>query len=177
MPNKNTTWDQYRCHKIYIPETKDKRISDTMEFYPKQCNIPYASSLEEAIVAIKNLAAALAYAKPSSPYLTTDEEIKELQTLKKIFTNKHTQPRVGTTINNTHSRVSPSTPNNNNNNDSNPQTRVPKGYTSPHDYKHIHDPSHRYPTRSSGDATRRYPTRLRASANSLLTIIEEKDEQ
>ena len=143
--------DHYKCHRIYISETKGERTSDTVEFHPKFCKMPYASSIDEALSAIKNLIAAVQKAQPKTPYSLKNEEVEGIKKLAKIFKRKQkdnaTQPRVVETQHN----------------DS--QQRVPQGHRQPHSYDNIRTPTHRY------------PTRVRNQANALETIKEEPNQE
>ena len=38
--------EYYRLHKAYNPKTRSERISDTVEFSPKQFNMPNMSSID-----------------------------------------------------------------------------------------------------------------------------------
>ena len=66
-PKDRKTWDyhtmegyclgpvlyHYKCHKIYIPETREARTTETVAFHPTYCKISYVLSIEEALIAIK----------------------------------------------------------------------------------------------------------------------------
>ena len=80
--------DHYKCHRIYIPETRGVRTADTVEFHPKHCKMPYASSIEEALIAIKNLIAAVKKGQPPSPLSLKDEEMEQFHNLSKLFKKK-----------------------------------------------------------------------------------------
>ena len=73
--------EHYRCHRIHITETRSERISDTVQFMPTHTKMPYASTLDEAIKAIKDLVAALSKAQPTSPISLQDEEIGDIKRL------------------------------------------------------------------------------------------------
>ena len=65
--------DHYKCHRIHIQKTRSERISDTVQFLPTHSKMPYASSLDEAIQAIKHLVSAISNAQPTSPFSLKDK--------------------------------------------------------------------------------------------------------
>ena len=127
------TMDHYKCHRIYIPATRGERTPDTVEFHPTYCKMPYASSIEEAKMVIKELIAAIQKAQPPSPYSLRNEEVTRIKKLSNIFkkklNNNSTPPRVVKGKNNA-------------------QQRVPKNHPTTHSYEHTRTPTHRYPTRN-----------------------------
>ena len=130
--------DHYKYHRVYIPETRGVRISDTVVFHPQYCKMPYASSIDEALQAIKNLISAVGKAQPPSPYSLKDEEMQGINTLAKLFKRKQreidTQPRVLNT-----QPISP-------------QQRVPQGHPQHHNYAYTRTPTHRYLKRTRNQA-------------------------
>lgn len=67
--------DHYKCHRVYILKTGEEKTSDTVEFHSKYFIMLYASSIDEALHAIKYLIAAVGKAQPQSPYSLKDEEV------------------------------------------------------------------------------------------------------
>ena len=59
--------EHYRFHKAYTPKTRSERISDTVEFLPKQFNMPQMSSKNAKIHAVQDLINALQNPTPASP--------------------------------------------------------------------------------------------------------------
>ena len=49
----------YICNKAYITKTRAERISDTVEFFPKQFNMPNMSSIDATFHAAQDLIYAL----------------------------------------------------------------------------------------------------------------------
>lgn len=86
--------DHFRYHRIYVKETRAKRISDTVQFIPTHCRMPYASSVDKALVALKNLVSAISKVKPESPFSLKDEEAESIKKLAKIFKRRKTTESV-----------------------------------------------------------------------------------
>ena len=92
-PNKRKTWaphavdayylgptfEHYRCHKVYVPTARSERIVETIQFFPKMCEIPTLSNQENAIIAATNLADALA-----QPNVHKDLGLKTMAAIKKL---------------------------------------------------------------------------------------------
>lgn len=67
-PNKCRTWaahgikgwyvgpapDHYRCHCVYIPQTRAEHITQSVEFFPHLYNLPFSSPKEAVIESAKN---------------------------------------------------------------------------------------------------------------------------
>lgn len=83
-----TSLDHYKCHRIYIPETRGVRTSNTVEFHPTYCKMSYVSSIEEALIEIKKLIASIGKTKTQSSFSLKDEKIENFQNLAKIFKKK-----------------------------------------------------------------------------------------
>ena len=56
--------EQYRCNKAYTPKTRAEIISDIVEFFPKQFNMPQISSTDAKIHAAQDLIYALHNPEP-----------------------------------------------------------------------------------------------------------------
>ena len=164
--------DHYRCHRIYIKETRGERTSDTIQFLPTHCKMPYASSIDEVLAALKNLVAAISKAKPDSPFSLKDDEVESIKKLAKMFKPRSTpentiepsesltaveSPRVESTAA-TPLRVEPTAatpprvmpPNTRPTQSVIGQTQPTNNYPSPHHTSHRPLVTHRYPTRSRG---------------------------
>ena len=59
--------EHYIFHKTYIPNTRGEIISDTVEFFPKQSNIPKMSSIYATFHAAHGLIYLLQNTSPSNP--------------------------------------------------------------------------------------------------------------
>ena len=76
----------YICHRAYIPKTRAERISDTVEFLPKQFNMPNMSSKDATFHAAQDLICALHNPAPASPLVKLRNGHNEsLSTLAEIF--------------------------------------------------------------------------------------------
>ena len=80
------TKDHYRYQRIYIKEKTEEKTSDTVQFLPTHYKMPYASSIDEALAALKNLVAVTSKAKPDSPFSLKDDEIESIKQLE-FFSN------------------------------------------------------------------------------------------
>ena len=78
--------EYYRCHKEYIPKTRAERISDTVEFPPKNIYMPQMSSTDATYHAAQYLIFALHNPAPSIPLVKLENIHKEiLKKLAEIF--------------------------------------------------------------------------------------------
>ena len=59
--------EHYICHKAYTPKTIAERISDIVEFFPKQINIPKMFSEYATFHATQYLIYAIHNPEPASP--------------------------------------------------------------------------------------------------------------
>ena len=106
-PSNRRTWDSkgtdawylgpatehYRCHRCYVPTSRSERVAKTVEFFPHQCAVPYASAREDATHAAKSLADALNGYQSNCPYEAPgDAQMKAIKELSDIFTQLTTRP-------------------------------------------------------------------------------------
>jgi hypothetical protein len=99
-PNKRETWaphasegwyigpafEQYRCYKVYMVETKSERITDTLAWYPTKTKLPTATSLEIIIASLQDVRNELMNPKPDNSLVTvTPENRKILDDITKTF--------------------------------------------------------------------------------------------
>ena len=77
--------DHYRCYNIFIKTTQAERICDTVQFFPKRCDVPTSNSTEDALLAAQQLTHALSNPAPAGPFNTLPKHIKPLQQLNDIF--------------------------------------------------------------------------------------------
>lgn len=102
-PQNRATWDahgvdgfylgpameSYRCYHTFISKTRGERITDTLEWFPKQLKMPTSSNVELLIAATKDLTQAIKQQAKNSPLdLLTDSEHETLDQLNKILSNK-----------------------------------------------------------------------------------------
>ena len=59
--------EHYRCHNAYIPKKIAERISDTVEFPPKNFNMPHMSSMDATFHAAQDLIYTLHNPEPERP--------------------------------------------------------------------------------------------------------------
>ena len=74
-----------RCYKCYIPSSRRERISDTVEFFPSDFDIPFLSSQDMATYAALDLIATLKNPRPETPLFVGDEQVRALTELADIF--------------------------------------------------------------------------------------------
>ena len=78
--------EHYIYHKAYIPKTRVERISYTVDFFPKQFNMPQMSSTDATIHAAPDLIYALNNPAPSIPLVKpVNSQKKALRFLAEIF--------------------------------------------------------------------------------------------
>jgi hypothetical protein len=94
-----TSPDHYRCQKVFLPETRSERVTDTIVFKHKRITCPQVSTADAITMAAANLTEAI---KSNMPKNLTNLDMKELERLVKIFEeaakkvgeNDARQPRV-----------------------------------------------------------------------------------
>ena len=67
----------YIFNKLYIPKKIEERISDTLEFPPKQFTMPQMSSTDETFHATQDIIYALQNTAPASPLVKLGNGHKE----------------------------------------------------------------------------------------------------
>jgi hypothetical protein len=78
--------EHYRCYKIFVTATAATRVSDTVEFFPRVCQMPRPSSADAAKQAARDLIHALLHPKPAAPFAQLgDQQTQALQQLARIF--------------------------------------------------------------------------------------------
>ena len=78
--------EQYRLNKVYILKTRAEQISDTVEFFPQQFNMPKISSTDAIIRAVQDLFYGLHNPVQASPLVKLGNPNKEsLRSLVEIF--------------------------------------------------------------------------------------------
>ena len=70
--------EHYILHKAYIPNTKVERISDTVDFSPKQFNTPKMSFIDATFNTTQDLIYALHNPEPKIPLVKLVNSLKEL---------------------------------------------------------------------------------------------------
>ena len=89
--------NHYRCHHVYVTNTRGERDSDCVEFFPHNTPLPYKSPAENAIIVAQELVYALQNPAPQSPFSNIGEsQLVAIETLSKIFT-KAAEDRKSTT--------------------------------------------------------------------------------
>jgi hypothetical protein len=94
--------EHYRAHRVFCSTTGHERIRDTVEFFPKNCKVPWLSSADAATIAALYLTNALANPTPTTPFKQPGtNRMQEIKKLAAIFesmaptrtpVNKHTEP-------------------------------------------------------------------------------------
>ncbi|KAG7372529.1 hypothetical protein IV203_018672 [Nitzschia inconspicua] len=96
-PNSTAPLESYRCHTVWIAETRRERITDTISFFPKSVALPLATPDDLIHASLQNIINILK--KPTSlstPYLSTSN-LHALEQLAEIFSpNSPTRLRVAT---------------------------------------------------------------------------------
>ena len=79
--------EHYRCYKVYIPSTRNFRISDTVDFFPAKCRLPQPVMLEQVRQAALDLIKVLKQKPKHQPQPLTfgHTEHIALQKLAEIF--------------------------------------------------------------------------------------------
>jgi hypothetical protein len=81
-PNQRRTWDphgvngwysgpateHYHCYRVFINKTRAERITNTVEFFPQEIEMPFPTPTEVAIEATKTLIRTLQNPVPSTPF-------------------------------------------------------------------------------------------------------------
>jgi hypothetical protein len=83
--------EHYRCHRTYIPETRQERIGRTVEFFPHNFAMPALSSADAATAAARDLIFALEHPGPASPFGVVAPQAAALRRLADLFLH-HTTP-------------------------------------------------------------------------------------
>ena len=60
--------EQYRCYRLYVPKTRAKRTSKTVQFFPHQCPVPKKSSVDAETLTERALTEALTNPAPAAPF-------------------------------------------------------------------------------------------------------------
>ena len=86
--------EHYRYHRIYVKETRAERTSNTVQFLPTHCKIPYVSSIDKALEALTNLVSVISKVKLESPFSLKYEEIESVKNLAKMFKPRSTSESI-----------------------------------------------------------------------------------
>ena len=79
----------YRCYQIWIRDTRNECIADTLAWFPTLVKIPKTSSADAALIAEQQLTAALRNPSPSTPLAPMfDEHRSALDQLAAMFYKK-----------------------------------------------------------------------------------------
>ena len=70
--------DQYRCYKCIPVKTNRVRISDTVNFFPSKCDMPFSSSVDNATQVIQKLAHAIKNPALASPFQLSEEQFNAI---------------------------------------------------------------------------------------------------
>jgi hypothetical protein len=82
-------WDHYRCHEIYINDTRHTHTCNTVFFKCKYLTMPTLTPADALIQAADNLTSAIAGILPAPPNMTTDA----INQLMHIFKQQAKPPR------------------------------------------------------------------------------------
>jgi hypothetical protein len=78
--------DHYRCYRVYVNKTRAERITDTVEFFPQEIDMPFPTPTVIAIEATKELISTLNNPMPSTPFAHQPFNRKQaIQTIANIF--------------------------------------------------------------------------------------------
>jgi hypothetical protein len=78
--------DHYRCYRVYVNKTSAERITDTVEFFPQEIEMPFPTPTEIAIEAAKALIHTLKDPIPSTPFAHQPYNRKQaIQNITDIF--------------------------------------------------------------------------------------------
>jgi hypothetical protein len=80
------TMHHYRCQNVYISSTANKRIVDTLEFFPHNYQMPQLSSTDRLIMAANDMTDAFKNPHPKVPFAQIgDDTISALAELAAVF--------------------------------------------------------------------------------------------
>jgi len=83
----------YRCFKVWIWDTRNERVCDTLEWFPSKVTLPLASSINLIIVAANNIVHALNHPPAGSPLAPlANSGVKTLRNIAEILTNRRDGP-------------------------------------------------------------------------------------
>ncbi|GAX19836.1 hypothetical protein FisN_11Lu298 [Fistulifera solaris] len=100
-PGNRTTWsphaleawyigpalESYRCYKVWIIDTRDTRICDTLEWFPQHVKMPASSSTDLIYSALQDILFALQNPSPASPLAPRmDSQTQALQDIVTLLT-------------------------------------------------------------------------------------------
>jgi hypothetical protein len=71
--------DHYRCYRVYVNRTRAERITDTVEFFPQEIEMPFPTPTEVAIEAAKALIHTLNDPIPTMPFAHQQYDRKTLR--------------------------------------------------------------------------------------------------
>jgi hypothetical protein len=60
--------EHYRCYRVFVNKTRSERITDTVEFFPQEIEMPYPTPTEIAVEATKTLIRTLQNPLPSTDF-------------------------------------------------------------------------------------------------------------
>ena len=60
--------EHYRCHQVYVTNTRGGQVIDVVEFVPSRVSIPHPSSIETATKAALGLIQVLRNPSPETPF-------------------------------------------------------------------------------------------------------------
>jgi hypothetical protein len=79
--------DSYRCHKVWIWETRAERICDTISWFPTKVTMPLASSNDLILASLADLTHAIANPSAGSPLAPlTDSHVATLHLIQTLLT-------------------------------------------------------------------------------------------
>jgi hypothetical protein len=79
--------DSYRCYRVWIIETRDTRIIDTLEWFPKHVPMPASGSNDRILAALKDILHALRHPSPATPLAPrTDSQTQAITDLVTLLT-------------------------------------------------------------------------------------------
>ena len=85
--------ESYGCFKVWIWDTRNERVCDTLEWFPSTVTLPLASSINLIIAAANNLVHALNHLSAGSSLAPlADSEVETLRNIAQNLTNRREKP-------------------------------------------------------------------------------------
>jgi hypothetical protein len=78
--------ESYQCFKVWIWDTRNERVCDTLEWFPSKVTLPLASSIDLIIAAANDMVHALNHPSAGSPLAPlANSEVETLRNIAEIF--------------------------------------------------------------------------------------------
>jgi hypothetical protein len=93
------TLESYRCFTVWIWDTRQTRITNTLSWFPSKVTMPLASSTDLILAGIQDIIRALTHPSANSPLAPrTDSEVQALQDLTTLLSNIAAPPKAAPSL-------------------------------------------------------------------------------